>query len=84
MLKVKDEDEDEECLKMLGTSEKCFSCKKSFTSKEECYRHMFLSMSQCCQNTVSNLSKCGLEKDVKEFGIQRTIMKVHGLLPQLL
>ena len=82
--KVKSETIDEECFKMLGTSDKCFSCKNSFTSEEECYRHMFLSMSQCCQNTVLNLSKCGLEKDVKESGIQRTIMKVHGLLPQLL
>ena len=60
--KVKSKTINEECFKMLGTSDKCFSCKNSFTSEEECYRHMFLSMSQCCQNTVSNLSKVVLKK----------------------
>ena len=27
---------------------------------------------------------CGLEQDAKEIGIQRTLIKIHGLLPQLL
>ena len=74
----------EECFKALGKSETCVVCNKSFETPEECYKHMFLSKSQCLQFTVSQLVKCGLEKDVKEIGIQRTMMKIHGLLPQLL
>ena len=82
--KVKSETINEECFKALGASETCEVCKNNFKTPEECYEHMFLSKSQCYQFTVSKLIKCGLEKDVKNIGIQRTMMKIHGLLPQLL
>ena len=32
----------------FGRSDKCISCGETFKSREECYRHMFLIMSQCC------------------------------------
>ena len=67
----------------FGRSDKCISCGETFKSREECYRHMFLSMSQCCQKTVSNMIQCGFEKEIKELGIQKTMMKIQGLLLKL-
>lgn len=67
----------------FGRSNKCISCGESFASREECYKHMFLSMSQCCETTVSNLIACGFEKEIREDGIQKTMMKVQSLLPKL-
>ena len=83
-IKTKSETINEECFKALGASKTCEVCKNNVKTPEECYEHMFLSQSQCYQFTVSKLIKCGLEKDVKNIGIQRTMMKIHGLLPQLL
>ena len=60
---VKSETFDEECFKVLGASEKCAACNKYFETSHQCYEHMFLSKSQCYENVVSNLIKCGLGKD---------------------
>ena len=80
MVTVKSETFDEECFKVLGASEKCAACNKCFETSHQVYEHMFLSKSQCYENAVSNLIKCGLEKDVKEIGMQRAILKIHGQL----
>ena len=43
------------CLQVLGTSKQCIAyCNYIFTTKEECYKHKFLSTSQCCQTIMSS------------------------------
>ena len=61
-----------DCFKVLARTLKCVvSCDKVFTTKEECYKHMYISSSQCCQKLYSNLIECGLENEIKEVGIQK-------------
>ena len=53
---IKDEAFDEECFQALGTTKVCvISCQKVFKTEEDCYKHMHLSSSQCCQRLHSNL-----------------------------
>ena len=47
-----------DCFHMLGITEECaISCGKKFSSKKECYKHMYLSHSQCWIKLKSNLEK---------------------------
>ena len=60
------------CYNVLARTEKCIvSCNKIFTTKEECYKHMYISSSQCCQKLYSNLIECGFESELKDVGIQQ-------------
>ena len=66
-----------DCFKVLATTLKCVvSCDKVFTTKEECYKHMYISASQCCKKLYSNLIECGLESEIKDVGIQQVSLKM--------
>ena len=81
---IKREVIDKECFEDFGTAKKCeASCNEIFTSKEDCYRHMFLSNSQCCQTLISNLNKSGFEDTIKKVGLQRVVLKVKKALSRL-
>ena len=72
------------CLQVLGTSKQCIAyCNYIFTTKEECYKHKFLSTSQCCQTIISNLKKSSLDEGIKKVGIQQIVLKVKSVYPQL-
>ena len=75
---------DPDCFHILGITEECaISCDKKFSSKEECYKHMYLSHSQCCIKLKSNLEKSGYEDDIRKVGLQKVMLqhtlKTHGL-----
>ena len=81
---IKREVIDKECFEDFGTAKKCeASCNEIFTSKEDCYRHMFLSNSQCCQTLISNLNQSGYEDTIKKVGLQRVVLKVKKALSRL-
>ena len=66
-----------DCFKVLARTLKCVvSCGQVFTTKEDCYKHMYISSSQCCQKLYSNLIECGLENEIKEGGIQKVSLKM--------
>ena len=73
------EEIDQECLSILGITEMCMiSCKQKFYSKEECYKHMYMSPSKCCQKLRSNMEKSGFAEDIKNFGFQQVMLN-HAL-----
>ena len=81
---VKREPINKECFQVLGTSKQCLAyCDATFATKEECYKHNFLSTSQCCRTLIANLTKSGLEEAIKNVGIQQIVLKVKSVLPQL-
>ena len=70
---------DLDCFNMLGITEKCaISCNTNFSSKEECYRHMYLSHSHCCIKLKSSVEKNGFENNIRRIGFQK-IMLQHTL-----
>ena len=80
----KSETFDPDCFHMLGITEECvISCNKKFSSKEECYKHMYLSQSKCCIKLKSNLGKSGYEDNIRKVGLQKVMLqhtlKTHGL-----
>ena len=65
------------CYNVLARTVKCVvSCNKICTTNEECYKHMCLSLSQCCQKLHSNLIECGLESEIKDVGIRQVSLKM--------
>ena len=66
---------DRDCFNLLGITEKCMiSCNLKLSSKEECYKHMYLSPSKCCQKLCSNMEKSGFEEDIKKNGFQKVML----------
>ena len=67
---------DSECFHMLGVTETCaISCEEIFSSKEECYKHMYLSHSKCCIKLRSNMEKNGYEDDIRNIGYQKVMLE---------
>ena len=66
---------DEDFFKASSTIVECPSCDKIFKTAEECYIHLFLSASHCCQKTISNLKENGHAQDLDKLGIQKGLMK---------
>ena len=65
---------DQECFNILGVTVKCvISCNQNFGSKEECYKHTYLSPSKCCQKLCSNMEKGGFKEDIRKVGIQKVV-----------
>ena len=63
------------CFNVLAITEKCvIGCNKKFLTKEECYKHMYLSNSQCCQKLCSNKKKSCFEDKIKKVGIQKVVL----------
>ena len=63
----------------MGTTKKCVVyCNELLSTKEECYAHMYLSLSQCCQRLYSNLEKCGYEEEIKKVGIQKVCVQIKA------
>ena len=72
---------DEDFFKACSTIVECHSCDKIFKTAEECYIHMFLSTSYCCQKTISNLKENCHAEDLNRLGIQKVIMKFCYQIP---
>ena len=72
-------------LQTFETTKMCvISCKKVFKTDQDCYRHMYLSMSEGCQRLHSKLEKCGFEEEIDSAGIQKTVLNVKALITQQL
>ena len=66
---------DKECLNRCEQITQCASCSKIFKKAKECYIHMFLSNSHCCQTTTAKLKENGYADDLKTLGIQKLMIK---------
>ena len=65
---------DKDCFNVLAITQKCvIGCNKKLSTKEECYKHMYLSHSQCCKKN-SNLKKSDFEDKIKKDGIQKSVL----------
>ena len=60
------------------TKLKLFLANKDTYLKEECYKHMYVSPSKCCQKLRSNMEKSGFAEDIKNFGFQQVMLN-HAL-----
>ena len=67
---------DTECMKRFEQITECASCSKIFKTAKECYVHMLLSTSKCCQTTITNFKENGRAEDLKTLGIQRLMLKM--------
>ena len=47
----------------------CALCSKIFKTAKECYVHMLLSTSKCCQTTITNFKENGCAEDLKTLGV---------------
>ena len=47
------------------------SCKEKFSNKEDCYKQMYLSPSQCCQILKSNMEKDGFGDEIGTLDFRR-------------
>ena len=66
---------DLDCFNLLGITEKCMiSCNQKFPTKEDCYKHMYVSTSKCCQKLRSNMEKSGFAEDIKKVGFQKVML----------
>lgn len=66
---------DQDCLNLLGITDKCMIvCKQKFATKEECYKHMYVGPSKCCQKIRSNMEKNGFKEDIKKLGFQKVML----------
>ena len=70
-----DEDFFKACRHWRPAMLECHSCDNIFKTAEECYIHMLLSTSRCCQKTISNLKENGHAQDLDKLGIQKGLMK---------
>ena len=72
----KSEEIDLECFSVLGTTENCMiCCNEKFSNKEDCYKHMYLSPSQCCLILKSNMEKKGFEDEIRNIGFQKVMLQ---------
>ena len=67
---------DTECMQRFEQITECASCSKIFKTAKECYVHMLLSTSKCCQTTITNFKENGRAEDLKTLGIQRLMLKM--------
>ena len=67
---------DKECLNRCEQITQCASCNKIFETAKECYIHMFLSTSHCCQTMIENLKENGYAEDLKTLGIQKLMINM--------
>jgi hypothetical protein len=75
---------DSDCVNMIGITDMCMlSCSKKFSTKEDCYRHMYMCHSQCCVKMKLNLVESGYRDDIRKDGLQTVMvkhtLKTHGL-----
>jgi hypothetical protein len=72
----KSEEIDIECFSVLGITENCMiRCNEKFSNKEDCYKHMYLSPSQCCLILKSNMEKNGFEDEIRNIGFQKVMLQ---------